>query len=250
MSGDGLPFGASEILAVVTGARRVLDVGCGSGRLTVALALAGAAVTGIDTSLERLGQARERAAAAAVELELLEADFNAPLPFADGAFDAVTSRLAVMAADDPVATLRELARVLEPGGRLVTVLWASLSENPWFAVPREAVADVVGAERASFARGFGKLGEPEAAADVHRAAGLVEVEARLLRERRAAPDAASYWQALAAENGHFRRVAAALSDEERLELDAEVERRLEPYREGDVLSLPRTLVLVSARRRG
>ena len=47
-------------------------------------------------------------------------------------FDAVTSRLALMAADDPVATLRELRRVLEPGGRLVTVLWASPAENPWF----------------------------------------------------------------------------------------------------------------------
>lgn len=247
MTGDGLPFGAPEILAAVAGAGRVLDAGCGSGRLTVALARAGAEVTGVDTNASQLDVARGRAADAGVELELLEADFNSSLPFADGAFDAVTSRLALMAAVDSVTTLRELARVLRPGGRLVTVLWAALTENPWFALPREAVADVLGAERAGFARAFGKLGDPDAAAEAHRAAGLVDVEARLLRERRTAPDAASYWQALAAENGHFRRISSSLTESERFALDEEVAARLERYREGDVLSLPRTLVLVTAR---
>src|SRR5262249_39011163 len=47
---SSLPFGGAEIVSAVAGARRVLDAGCGSGRLTVALALAGAEVTGIDTS--------------------------------------------------------------------------------------------------------------------------------------------------------------------------------------------------------
>jgi len=56
-----LPFGAAEILAAAAGAGRVLDVGCGSGRLTVALAGAGATVTGIDTNLGQLEQARGRA---------------------------------------------------------------------------------------------------------------------------------------------------------------------------------------------
>lgn len=248
MSND-LPFGTSEILASVAGARRVLDAGCGSGRLTVALALAGAAVTGIDTSRERLDQAKGRAGDAGVELELLELDFNAPLAFADGTFDAVTSRLAVMAADEPVATLRELARVLEPGGRLVTVVWAALRENPWFAEPREAVAAVLGPERGAFARAFGKLGSPEEAAATHRAAGLVDVEARVLHERRPASDAAAYWHALAAENGHFRRIADQLDECEREALAREVEKRLEPYRDGDGLALPRALVLVTARSR-
>jgi SAM-dependent methyltransferase len=243
---SGLPFGCAEILAATSGARRVLDAGCGSGRLTVALALTGAEVTGVDTSASQLKVARGRADATGVELSLSEEDFDA-LPFADASFDAVVSRLAVMASDDPVATLRELARVLEPGGRLVTVLWASPDENPWFSKPREAVAAVLGPERAAFARAFGKLGDPEAAAAAHREAGLADVEAVRLHELRAAPDAAAYWQELSEENGHFRRVAAALDDGQRAALAAEVEARLAPYREGDHLSLPRTLVLVTAR---
>ena len=150
-----LPFGAAEILAAVPGAARVLDAGCGSGRLTVALATAGASVTGIDTNAGQLAETKRRAAEAGVALTLLEADFNAMLPFADASFDAVTSRLALMAASDPVATLRELRRVLEPGGRLVTVLWGSPGENPWFAEPRAALGAVLGPERAAFARAFG-----------------------------------------------------------------------------------------------
>jgi SAM-dependent methyltransferase len=244
---SGLPFGCAEILAAVEGARRVLDAGCGSGRLTVALARTGAEVTGVDTNASQLEVARGRAGEAGVEPTLLEADFDA-LPFADAAVDAVVSRLAVMASDDPVSTLRELARVAEPGGRLVTVLWASPDENPWFGKPREAIGAVLGPERAAFARAFGKLGDPAAAAAAHRGAGLINVAAVLLHELRAAPDAAVYWQELAEENGHFRRVAASLDDAERAALAAEVEARLAPYREGDHLSLPRTVVLVTARR--
>lgn len=242
------PFGVTEILAAVAGARRVLDAGCGSGRLTIALAQTGAEVTGIDTNAGQLAQARGRAGEAGAELNLLEADFNAPLPFADASFDAVTSRLALMAADDAVATLAELRRVLAPGGRLVTVLWAAPAENPWFAVPREAIGTVLGPERASFARAFGRFGDPEEAAAVHRAAGLVDVEAARVTGTRTAPDAAAYWRELATENGHFRRVAATLDAAAAEALVAEIEAGLGPYREGDHLSLPRTLVLVTARR--
>jgi SAM-dependent methyltransferase len=243
-----LPFGAAEIVAAVADAERVLDAGCGSGRLTVALAEAGASVTGFDTNAVQLEEAAQRGSEACVSLELVEADFNDALPFADASFTAVVSRLSVMAAADPVATLRGLARVLEPGGRLVTALWASPAENPWFAEPRAAIGVVLGAERSAFARAFGKLGDPEEATAAHRAAGLVDIDAVLLNGSRCAPDAAAYWGELSAENGHFRRVETALSEKERAALLGELEQRFAPYREGDHLTLPRTMVLVTAQR--
>lgn len=243
-----LPFGAAELLSAVAGAGRVLDLGCGSGRLTVALARAGAAVTGIDTSRERLEQARRRAGEGGVELQLVEADMDEPLPFEDGSFDAATSRLALMVAAAPAATLRELRRVVVPDGRIATVIWASLDRNPWFSAPREAIAVVLGGERASFARAFGKLGDPAEAADVHRAAGMRDVEATLLREHASAADAAEHWERLAQENGHFRRVAEALTEAEREAVVADVAARLEPYRTAGSIHVPRTLVLVTARR--
>jgi SAM-dependent methyltransferase len=245
---DQLPFGTAELLSAVAGAVRVLDLGCGSGRLTVALARAGAVVTGIDTSRERLEQARRRAGERGIELQLVEADMNEPLPFEEGSFDAATSRLALMAAAAPVETLRELRRVVVPDGRIATVIWASLDQNPWFSAPREAIAAVLGAERADFARGFGKLGDPVEATDVHLAAGLRDVEVTLLREHVAAASAADHWERLARENGHFRRVAEALTEPERVAVVAEVAARLEPYRTAGSIEVPRTLVLVTARR--
>ena len=243
-----LPFGAVEIVAAVAGAERVLDAGCGSGRLTVALALDGAAVTGVDTNEAQLEEAARRADDAGVSLTLLAADFNEDLPFADATFDGVASRLSVMAAADPVTTLRELGRVLEPGGWLVTCLWASPAENPWFSGPREAIGVVLGPERAAFARAFGKLGDLEEAAVAHRTAGLVDVDAVLLHGSRSAPDAASYWAELSAENGHFRRIEAVLTDDERAALLAELEERFAPYGDAGGLTLPRAMVLVTAKR--
>jgi len=242
------PIGQAELVGAVAGARRVIDVGCGGGRLTVELARAGALVTGADTSLERLEQARRRAAEAGVDLRLVEADFDEPLPFPDAAFDAGTSRLALMAARDPVATLRELARVLEPDARIATAVWGPVADNPWFAIPRDAVAAVLGAERAAFARAFGRLGGPGEAVVIHREAGLREVEERTVIAFAEPASAADHWSELSRDNGHFRRIAASLGDEERQALLRELETRLAPYREERRLRLARTLVLVTARR--
>lgn len=243
-----LPFGTEEIVAAVAGARRVLDAGCGSGRLTVELATRGAAVTGFDTNAGRLDVARERAEAAGVALTLLEADFEGALPLADGAFDAVVSRLALMAAADPVATLRELARMLEPEGRLVTMLWATPAENPWFGESREAIRTVLGPERGTFARGFGKLGTLDAARAVHEDAGLAEVEARHVHGVRETADAAAWWGEITAENGHFGRIAATLDPAQKQAVVDELARRLAPFAQDGGLVLPRALVLVTARR--
>jgi SAM-dependent methyltransferase len=242
------PFGVPELLAAVAGATRVLDAGCGSGRLTVALARTGADTTGFDQGPGPLADARRRADEAGLPLALVQADFNGPLPFADGSFDAATSRLALMVADDPVATLRELRRVLEPGGRIATAVWAVIDENPWFGLPRQSVAAVLGDERARFARAFGRLGDVEAAARVHRDAGLEAVDARMLRETLYAADTTAHWQWLTRQIGHFRRVDADLSDAERAALLADLDGRLAPFAAPGGLALPRAMVLVTARR--
>lgn len=226
----------------------MLDAGCGSGRLTVALAQAGATVTGFDTSAERLEQARRRAAERGVDLCLLEADFNERLPFAAESFDAVTSRLSLMAADDPVATLRELGRVLAPGGRLATALWASPAENPWFSEPRAAVATTLGAERGAFARAFGRLGHPAEAAEAHRRAGFHDVETRVVAGQVEAPSALEHWGWMAARIGHFQRLDAELTSAERELVVSELSSRLERFRAGDRVALPRVQTLVAARR--
>ena len=243
------PFGVPEIVAAVAGADSVLDAGCGSARLTLALADAGIGeVVGIDTSDARLEQGRARIAEhpAGARVELAEADFDRALPFPDGRFGAAVSRLALMIAADPVATLRELRRVTAPGARIVTALWAPVEENPWFALPRAAAAAVVG-DRADYARAFGRRGDAEEATEAHHAAGLADARAETLRQTLDVPDAPGLWAWMAGENGHVRRLDAALTGGERAAVLDELERLVTGYRTGDgALRLPRTMTLVTA----
>jgi len=99
--------------AVVRRGDQVLDAACGTGDLAIADARAGAAsVTGLDFSEKMLEVARRKAPLTWVEGDLLA------LPFSDAAFDAATVGFGVRNVADLELALRELRRVIRPGGRL------------------------------------------------------------------------------------------------------------------------------------
>jgi SAM-dependent methyltransferase len=98
------------------GPGRCLDIGCGGGRLLVALAEAGWTASGVDLSEDQLRVAETRAGAVAEALVRADA---ASLPCADGEFDAVVSTFTHTDLDDPGAAFAESARVLRRGGRFV-----------------------------------------------------------------------------------------------------------------------------------
>src|SRR2546427_6919777 len=122
---------------------RVIDVGCGCGDTTIALARrVGPAglVLGIDISAPMLERAAETARAEAlanVRFENADAQTHR-LPAS--AFDVVYSRFGVMFFADPVAAFANLRAALRPGGRLAFVCWQALPENPWLFVPLRAAA--------------------------------------------------------------------------------------------------------------
>ena len=100
-------------------ATRVLDVASGTAAVAIELARAvpGRTVVGIDQSPEMLSAGRARIARAGLEdrIELREGRAES-LPFADGEFDALTFTYLLRYVDDPLATMRELVRVVRPGG--------------------------------------------------------------------------------------------------------------------------------------
>ncbi len=102
--------------AVVRPGDRVLDAACGTGDLAIAAARAGGRVTGLDFS----GRMLERAQRKAPELEWVEGDVLA-LPFEDGSFDVVTIGFGIRNVSDLELGLRELTRVLRPGGRIAVL---------------------------------------------------------------------------------------------------------------------------------
>jgi demethylmenaquinone methyltransferase/2-methoxy-6-polyprenyl-1,4-benzoquinol methylase len=92
----------------------VLDVATGTGLVASELAARGFRVTGLDQSPEMLALARRRFGD---RVELVEASAD-ELPFADGSFDHLTFTYLLRYVDDPAATMRELTRVLRPGGTI------------------------------------------------------------------------------------------------------------------------------------
>ncbi len=94
---------------------RILDVGCGTGAITVVLATMGYQVTGIDLSPDMLAVARARAEERGLPITLVEGQAE-KLPFADGAFDVVFSRHLLWTLPRPRKTIGEWARMTRPGG--------------------------------------------------------------------------------------------------------------------------------------
>jgi SAM-dependent methyltransferase len=111
----------------------VLDVGCGTGATSLAMAAAGAKVTGLDVSKPMLGLARKRAAEAGLDIAFIEADASAHA-FAPE-YDLIFSRFGVMFFDDPIGAFANLHRALRTGGHLAFVCWRPLAENLWAAAP-------------------------------------------------------------------------------------------------------------------
>lgn len=155
---------------------RVLDIGCGTGQLVERLASERrvASVVGCDFSAGMLAQAAERLEARAsgpVRVALVRGDATR-LPFADATFDAAVSTEAFHWFPDQEAALRELWRVIRPGGRLLLAL---------VSPPFEIIAD-------AFEIGMRLVGQPlwwttpsRLRAQVEAAGFAVERQRRIFR---------------------------------------------------------------------
>jgi len=115
-----VPVVFGDLAGQLTNAKRLLDVGCGPGQFTVLSAerLPQAEIWGVDLAPTMIELARGHAAQSAASDRLhFEVADAAALPFPNGQFDAVLSTGSIKHWPDPVAGLREMHRVLVPGGR-------------------------------------------------------------------------------------------------------------------------------------
>jgi 2-polyprenyl-3-methyl-5-hydroxy-6-metoxy-1,4-benzoquinol methylase len=118
---SGRPFSLFVDFDALPG-KDVLDVGCGSGIATQLLAEAGANVTAIDLTSWAVETTRKRLAAFGLEGDVRQADAEL-LPFPDSSFDLVFSWGVIHHSSDMEQALRELVRVLRPGGELVLMVY-------------------------------------------------------------------------------------------------------------------------------
>ena len=145
---DGLfkPFEDQLVDAVRAGsARRVLDVGCGTGATTLALARAlgvDGRCVGVDISEPMLALARARAESAGVPAIFVRADAETHA-FEPGGCDMIVSRFGVMFFDDLVRAFTNLRRAGRAGAGLRLIVWRSPAENPFMTTAERAAAPLL-----------------------------------------------------------------------------------------------------------
>jgi len=110
--------------------RRALDVGCGTGVISLLLAKLGHDVAGVDVAPAMLDRARQKARRAGRAVDFFRGDAER-LPFPDDSFELVTARHLVWTLPDPESALREWKRVVEPGGLVVLFEGYWDHEEPW-----------------------------------------------------------------------------------------------------------------------
>ena len=137
--------------------QRVLDVACGTGALTEAVCervQPGGAVIGLDANPEMLAVARRKH----LDAEWREGRAEA-LPFTDSSFDAVVSQFGLMFFDDKVQALREMVRVLRPGGGLAVAVCDGLDRSAGYAAMADLLQRLFGSEVADAFRAPFVLGD-------------------------------------------------------------------------------------------
>ncbi|MBN6151770.1 class I SAM-dependent methyltransferase [Xanthomonas sp. AmX2] len=193
---DGIfaPFAELLVEAVDrSDARRVLDVGCGTGGTTLAIARrlgAGGRCAGVDISAPMIAAARLRAEREGVPADFVCADAQAHA-FAPGSVDAIVSRFGVMFFGDPVAAFANLRRAAAPGARLHCIAWRSATENPFMTAAERAAAPLLPGlpARRADAPGQFAFADPQRVRHVLERGGWRDVHVRALDVACALPEA-------------------------------------------------------------
>jgi SAM-dependent methyltransferase len=126
--------------ARVKAGERIIDVGCGCGATTSALAQKAGPkghVLGVDISAPMLARARQ-VASAGLGIDFALADATV-YPFEPASFDLLVSRFGVMFFAEPALSFANMRRALRPSGRLTFACWREPRENPWLMMPLQAV---------------------------------------------------------------------------------------------------------------
>lgn len=154
---------------------RVLDVACGTGAVAgeaLDRVQPGGMVAGLDRSPEMLAVARGKLPT----LDLREGRAEA-LPFDEDAFDVVICQFGLMFFDDPDQALREMLRVLRPGGRLTVAVWDRLERTPGYAALTDLAERHLGVEAGKPIRAAFALGDVGSVRLLLEAAGFSAVDA-------------------------------------------------------------------------
>lgn len=222
---------------------RVLDVACGTGivsRQAAPLVGVDGQVVGLDMNPAMLAVARSVPPAPGAAIRWEQGDATA-LPFPDGAFDLVLCQHGLQFFPDRALAVREMRRVLAPGGRAVVIVLQALRRHPVFTALMESVASQLALPVSAVSIPFA-LSDAEELRSLFTAAGFKKVEVRSESTTARFPDAQRFVPLAVASSAAAVPAFAHLGAPERAALlekvREDVELTVRQYREADVVSVP------------
>lgn len=223
--------------AGLTEGHRLLDLASGAGEPALSAARRAGSeglVVGSDLVPGMMAGAIRRARGVEGPAPVFTAADMTALPFADAAFDGVTCRFGIMFVPDVESALREVRRVLCPGGKAAFMVWGPRVGNGLFAEIGDAVADHLG-EDGSLDPLF-RFAEPGLLSGVMRAAGFAETSEVELTPVRKAPAGQPFWRA--ALDMSFGHRLGGLSAERRKALEEDIARRFDAQAVDGIVPVP------------
>ncbi|HVF78100.1 MAG TPA: class I SAM-dependent methyltransferase [Solirubrobacteraceae bacterium] len=243
----------AQILALAAPQRgeRVLDLACGPGGIGLAaakLVAPGEAVLS-DVAAEMIAIAAQRAtdqgidnvSTCVLDLQCIEQP--------DESYDVVLCREGLMFVPEPAAALREVRRILRPGGRAAFAVWGPRERNPWMSLIFDAVAAQLGRPvPPPGVPGPFSLEDAGRVAELMRDAGLENVEVRDVPVPLQSASFDDWWSRTSALAGPLSQILARMPAATKEALVADLRERTAPYRVGDGLEFPGVTLLATGGR--
>ena len=238
-----------EDAGIVEG-QTILDVAGGAGEpsLTIAEAVGPhGSVVCTDPIAEMIAAAEVDARDRGLENVQFRQCTGDALPFPDGSFDAVVCRLGAMFFPDPFAALREMLRVVKPGGRVALAVWDKSELNPFCYIITNVVSRHVETPAADpDAPNAFRFADPGKLAGILEDAGAIDVMERVVKFDVAAPiSPAGFWNMRSETSDTLRGKLRSLSSDEQAQIGAEVEDAVREFFPEGQMKFPTQMILVT-----
>jgi ubiquinone/menaquinone biosynthesis C-methylase UbiE len=239
-------------LAAPQPGERVLELACGPGGLGIAAAeriAPDGEVVLSDVAAEMTAIAARRVDASGLDnVTTLELDLER-IDQPDGSYDLVLCREGLMFAPDPGRAVREIARVLRPGGRVTIAVWGPRERNPWLGLVLDSVSAQLGKPvPPPGVPGPFSLADADELAGLLDAAGLAEVAVRDLPVPMWVGSFDEWWARTSALAGPLATILSSLPEPAARALRARAHEAVRPYETSAGLQFPGVTLLATARR--
>lgn len=231
----------------------VLDVAGGAGEPSLAIAET-VGPEGSVTFTDGVAQMVETARARAQQRGLTNIQFHQcpahSLPFADESFDVVVSRLGVMLFPDPDAAIREMLRVLRPGGRLAFAVWGKSDINPFCYVVTDVMDSHVKSPAADpDAPSAFRFAEPGKLTRVMTQAGAIDVKEDMVTFDIEAPiSPRQFWTMRSQMSDTLRDKLTTLSADEQAQIAVEIEQAVKDFFPAGQMKFPAHFIIATGNK--